>query len=345
MPELRHDPIQRRWVIIATDRGRRPSDFAKLEPEQRGGFCPFCPGNEDKTPPEIVAIRDAGTKPNTPGWQARVVANKFPALRIEGEADRAAEGIYDKMNGIGAHEVIIESTQHEVNLADEPLDHFKDIMKLYQMRLEDLKKDLRFRYVLIFKNHGVTAGASLSHPHTQIIATPVTPRTVSMELESARRHYEIKERCLFCDIITQEMQNETRIINEVDGMIALAPFASRFPFEIMVAPLEHSHDFTQLKDDGLVAIAKCLKDTLTRLKLALNDPPFNFMLHTSPNTSSKIRRGTYWQTLEVDFHWHFEIIPRLVRTAGFEWGTGFYINPTPPEDAAHYLREIDIQSK
>jgi UDPglucose--hexose-1-phosphate uridylyltransferase len=342
MPELRHDPIQRRWVIIATERGRRPSDFAKLEPERSGGFCPFCPGNEDKTPPEIIALRPENTKPDTEGWEIRVVPNKFPALRIEGNADREAVGIYDKMNGIGAHEVIIESPLHDTSIAEQPLEHFQKIMKVYQMRLSDLKKDLRFRYILIFKNHGVTAGASLSHPHTQIIATPVTPRTVSMELESARRHYELKERCLFCDIIKQELQTGERIISQVDGMVALAPFASRFPFEVMVAPLEHSHDFAELSQDGIKALSKCLKDVLTRLKIALDDPPYNFMLHTSPNTQSENRRANYWVTLPADFHWHFEIIPRLVRTAGFEWGTGFYINPTPPEDAAGYLRDIEV---
>lgn len=345
MPELRHDPIQRRWVIIATERGRRPSDFVKLEPERGEGFCPFCPGNESKTPPEIYAIRPPETKPNTKGWEVRVVANKFPALRIEGEADREAVGIYDKMNGIGAHEVIIESPQHNVNLGDQPIEHFQKIMKVYQMRLIDLKKDLRFRYVIIFKNHGVTAGASLSHPHTQIIATPITPRTVSMELESARRHYELKERCLFCDIIKQELNSGERIISQIDGMVAITPFASRFPFEVMMAPIEHSHDFTLLDDDGLLALAKCLKDVLSRLKGALNDPPYNFILHTSPNTLSKTRRANYWATLSADFHWHFEIIPRLVRTAGFEWGTGFYINPTPPEDAARYLRELEVNKE
>ncbi len=342
MPELRHDPIQRRWVIIATERGRRPSDFAKLEPERSEGFCPFCPGNEAKTPPEIIALRPENTKPDTEGWEVRVVPNKFPALRIEGDADREAVGIYDKMNGIGAHEVIIESPLHDISLAEQPLEHFQKIMRVYQMRLSDLKKDLRFRYILIFKNHGVTAGASLSHPHTQIIATPVTPRTVSMELESARRHYELKERCLFCDIIKQELQTGERVISQVDGMVALAPFASRFPFEVMVAPLEHSHDFAELSEDGIKALSKCLKDVLTRLKIALDDPPYNFMLHTSPNTESRNRRANYWVTLPADFHWHFEIIPRLVRTAGFEWGTGFYINPTPPEDAAGYLRDIEV---
>jgi UDPglucose--hexose-1-phosphate uridylyltransferase len=343
MPELRHDPIQRRWVIIATERGRRPSDFAKLEAEQVGGFCPFCAGNEDKTPPEIAAIRNPDTKPDTSGWDVRVVSNKFPALRIEGDLNRSGMGIYDKMNGIGAHEVIIESPNHNVSLAAQPLDHFYKIMKTYQIRLNDLMNDVRFRYVLIFKNQGVTAGASLSHPHTQIIATPVTPRTVSMELESSRNYYDLKERCLFCDMIKQDLEDGSRVICQVDGMVAITPFASRFPFEVYVASQEHSHNFGDLSEDGLWALSKCLKEVLMRLSSALNDPPYNFMLHTAPNTKSKARRPSYWVTLPYDFHWHFEIIPRLVRTAGFEWGTGFYINPTPPEDAANYLRQIELK--
>ncbi len=342
MPELRHDPIQRRWVIIATERGRRPSDFAKLEPDQSGGFCPFDEGNEDKTPPEVYAVRRHDSEPDKPGWEVRVVPNKFPALKIEGDENRSGEGIYDKMNGIGAHEVVIESPNHDLSLGDQPLEHFEKIIRVYQMRLLDLMKDLRFRYVLIFKNQGVTAGASLSHPHTQIIATPVTPRVVSMELESARKHYELKERCLFCDIIQQERSDGSRIITQVDGMAAFAPFASRFPFEVFIAPTEHSHNFGELDAAGITALSKCLKEVLSRLKLALDDPPYNFMLHTSPNIKSRARRANYWTTLTHDFHWHFEIIPRLVRTAGFEWGTGFYINPTPPEDAAGYLREIDL---
>ena len=342
MPELRHDPIQRRWVIIATERGRRPSDFVKLEADQAEGFCPFDEGNEAKTPPEVLALRPPNSKPDTPGWKIRVVPNKFPALRIEGEENREGVGIFDKMNGIGAHEVVIESPHHDINLGDQPIEHFTKIMKVYQMRLIDLMKDVRFRYVLIFKNQGVTAGASLAHPHTQIIATPITPRTVSMELESARSHFETKERCLFCDIIKQELESGDRIISQIDGMVAIAPFAARFPFEVFVAPLDHSHNYANLSQDGLNALSSCLKDVLTRLKKALNDPPYNFMLHTAPNVKSRARRASYWTTLESDFHWHFEIIPRLVRTAGFEWGTGFYINPTPPEDAAKYLREIDL---
>ncbi len=342
MPELRHDPIQRRWVIIATERGRRPSDFVKLEPDQSGGFCPFDYGNEDKTPPEVMAMRAPGTNADEPGWEVRVVPNKFPALRIEGDEDKEGVGIFDKMNGIGAHEVVIESPEHELSLADQPLDHFKKIVQAYQMRLLDLQKDTRFKYILIFKNQGVTAGASLSHPHTQIIATPVTPRVVSMELESARKHYELKERCLFCDIIRQELQQGDRVISHIDGMVAIAPFASRFPFEVFIAPEKHSHDFSLMTPDNITAVSKCLKDVLRRLKISLDDPPYNFMLHTAPNVQSRARRANYWTTLEHDFHWHFEIIPRLVRTAGFEWGTGFYINPTPPEDAAKYLREVEL---
>ena len=343
MPELRHDPIQKRWVIIATERGRRPSDFLKTEPAPVPGFCPFEEGNEEKTPPEVLALRRPGTAPNTAGWDVRVVSNKFPALRIEGSIDRAADGIYDKMNGIGAHEVVIESPHHDVNLADQPLEQFQKIMLACQMRMVDLMKDLRFRYVLLFKNHGITAGASLAHPHQQIIATPITPRTVAMELDSAREHYHSKERCLFCDIINQEMKQGVRIITEVDGMIAFAPFAARFPFEVFLAPIQHSHDFSELSGEGLAALSKCMKEVLTRLKIALNDPPYNFMLHTAPNTQTKARRPGHWLTLPYDYHWLFEITPRLVRVAGFEWGTGFYINPTPPEDAARYLREVEVK--
>ncbi len=340
MSELRHDPIQRRWVIIATERARRPSDFL-VEPEPSGGkFCPFCTGNEDKTPPEIYAVRGKGTKPNTAGWSIRVVPNKFPALTIEGELNREGLGIFDKMNGVGAHEVVIESPDHDMDLAEQPLKHFAKILSVYQHRLKDLMKDVRFRYILVFKNHGSVAGASLSHPHTQIIATPVTPRTVSLELDSAREHYQRKERCLFCDIISQELKDGDRVVSQDRNFVCFTPFASRFPFEIFLAPIDHSHNFADLDNDRLVDLAASLKDILQRLKMSLNNPPYNFVLHTAPNTGATVRRPTHWQTLPYDFHWHIEIIPRLTKMAGFEWGTGFYINPTPPEVAAKYLREI-----
>ena len=206
MSELRHDPIQHRWVIIATDRSKRPTDFLTEQTSLDGGaFCPFCPGHEEKTPPEITAVRANGSAPNSPGWQVRVFPNKFPALMIEGGLERKAMGIFDRMRGVGAHEVIVESPEHTLALADLPLEQFTSVMELYRERHEDLLRDPRFKYILIFKNHGAPAGASLAHGHTQIIATPVTPRTVAVELDSARAHHNVKERCLFCDVIDQEI--------------------------------------------------------------------------------------------------------------------------------------------
>jgi UDPglucose--hexose-1-phosphate uridylyltransferase len=339
MPELRHDPIQRRWVIIAAERGSRPSDFCHEQFLPQKGPCPFCEGNESKTPPEISAIRN-GTKPNQPGWEVRVIPNKFPALRIEGELGRQGIGSYDRMNGIGAHEVIVETPQHDLNLADAPLSHIHKVLITYRERLVDLLRDHRFKYILIFKNHGVAAGASLSHPHTQLIATPVTPLTLTEELNAAKEHYREKERCLFCDLIDQELNSKERIVFESEQFIALAPFASRFPFEMFIAPRHHHCSFAEASDDMLYNLGVALKEVLLRIKKCLKDPPYNYLIHTIPNVKAKPRRSSYWDTIESDFHWHIELIPRLTQVAGFEWGTGFYINPTAPEEAAKYLREI-----
>jgi UDPglucose--hexose-1-phosphate uridylyltransferase len=346
MPELRHDSIQKRWVIIATERAKRPCDFnGSLDETPNGNFCPFCEGNEHTTPPEVYAYRANGSEPNQPGWTVRVVSNKFPALRIEGDLNREGEGIFDKMNGVGAHEVVVESTDHNLHLADQSLEHLELVIRAYQQRLNDLMGDPRFRYVLIFKNYGITAGASLSHPHTQIIATPITPRIISMELNSAREHYMRKERCLFCDIIRQELKGGTRIISQNADFVALCPYASRFPFEVFIAPRVHHHTFASISEGQVKSLTWIMKDVLTRLKMSLNDPPYNFVFHVAPNTQATAKRPGYWTTLEHDWHWHIEIMPRLTRVAGFEWGTGFYINPVPPEDAARYLREALSQGE
>jgi len=342
MHELRHDLIQKRWVIIASERGRRPDDFPPQNREPAGGFCPFCEGHESKTPPEILAVRDAGTSRDRPGWQVRVVANKFPALRIEGELERRGVGIHDRMNGIGAHEVIIETPRHDLELADMPLPHLEKVLWAYRERLADLQKDKRFKYILIFKNHGYAAGASLAHPHTQIIATPVTPLTAAQELTAAKEHYQVKERCIFCDVIQQEIDHGDRVVTMDDHFVCLAPFASRFPFEVFLAPRRHYHSFAELTDELRARLAVSLKDILLRIKRCLRDPPYNFLIHTVPNVRATPRRPGYWATIEYDYHWHLEIIPRLTRVAGFEWGTGFYINPTAPEEAARYLREVEL---
>jgi len=329
MPELRRDPIHGRWVIISTERGRRPSDFVTEERRPIGGFCPLCEGNEDKTPPEIIAFRENGTPPNTPGWTLRVVPNKFPALRIEGELNREGEGIYDKMNGIGAHEVVIETPLHYETLATLPLKAVKNVLWAYRERMTDLRRDQRLRYVLVFKNHGVAAGASLEHSHSQIIALPIVPRRVSEEIEGAKNYFHYKDRCVFCDIIRQEVQQKSRLIIENQAFLSIAPFASRFPFETWILPKTHYPSFEHMEPLLYEQAAQILSETLHRLRQVLNDPPYNYILHTSS-----------FSELENDhYHWHFEIMPKLTKVAGFEWGTGFYINPTPPEEAAQYLRE------
>jgi UDPglucose--hexose-1-phosphate uridylyltransferase len=329
VPELRRDPIHGRWVIISTERGRRPSDFVTEERRPSGGFCPLCEGNEDKTPPEIIAFRDNGTPPNTPGWTLRVVSNKFPALRIEGELNREGDGIYDKMNGLGAHEVVIETPRHYETLTTLPLKAVENVLWAYRERMIDLRRDHRLRYVLVFKNHGIAAGASLEHSHSQIIALPIVPKRVSEEIEGAKNYFHYKDRCVFCDIIRQELQQKSRLIIENQAFLSIAPFASRFPFETWILPKTHHPSFEHMESPLYGQAAQILSETLHRLHQVLNDPPYNYIIHTSS-----------FSELENDhYHWHFEIMPKLTKVAGFEWGTGFYINPTPPEEAAQYLRE------
>jgi UDPglucose--hexose-1-phosphate uridylyltransferase len=229
-----------------------------------------------------------------------------------------------------------------VSLADQSLEQIERVLRVCRERLVDLFRDLRFRYVLVFKNHGMAAGASLVHPHTQIIATPVTPKIIAGELISAKEHYHLKERCLFCDIIRQELDGGERVILARDQFVALTPFASRFPFEIFLAPLDHHSNFAELSDDAIPRLASVFKEALLRIRRCLNDPPYNFVIHTAPNVRARPRRTSYWDTIEADWHWHIEIMPRLTHVAGFEWGTGFYINPTAPEEAARYLREVEV---
>lgn len=333
MPELRKDPVIGRWVIIASERGKRPMDFPHREAGPRGGFCPFCPGNEDKTPPEIYAVRPVGPA-NAPGWQVRVVPNKFPALVIEGELKRRGVGLYDVVDGVGAHEVIIDSPEHARSFADLSVGHIAQVLEAYRLRQLDLAGDQRFRYILVFKNHGEDAGASLEHSHTQLIATPIIPKRVVEELEGTRRHFEMKERCIFCDIIDQELFDGRRIIMETEHFLTISPFAARFPFETWILPRRHEPHFHRLSDAARLDLASVLSTLLRKMNLALDQPPYNYVLHTAP-----INTGGEWH-----FHWHLELMPKLTKVAGFEWGSGFYINPTPPEDAAEYLRRLELGS-
>ena len=282
MSELRKDPVTGRWVIISSERGRRPSDFQEAPPKRKGGFCPFCAGNERFTPPEILAYREPGTLPNSAGWSLRVVPNKFPALKIEGNLDKTGIGLFDKMNGIGAHEVIIENPSHEMTMSKLPERKIEDILWAYRDRVIDLKKDPRFQSILIFKNEGEAAGASLEHSHSQLIALPIIPRQVSEEIEGARLYYNYKERCIYCDIIRQEMYAEERNVAENEHFLAITPFAARFPFETWIIPKTHNACFDESQPWEYSSLARILKNVLQRLDKVLNIPPYNYIIHTCP---------------------------------------------------------------
>jgi UDPglucose--hexose-1-phosphate uridylyltransferase len=329
MTELRKDPIVGRWVIISTERAKRPQEYPQEPAVRRGGVCPLCPGSERMTPPEILAYRENGHA-NDPNWTLRVVSNKFPALRIEGELGKAADGIYDRMNGIGAHEVVIETERHDIDLFDLPEKRFQDVLWAFRDRLLDLKRDHRFKSVIIFKNHGAAAGASLSHSHSQLIALPVVPKRVMEEMTGCREYYRFRDRCLFCDIVVQEMEQKARIVEETGEFLAFAPYAPRFPFETWIVPKRHQCAYEMIEEQQARVLAAVFRRTLRRLNLALENPPFNFIIHSAP-----------FQEWAADYyHWHVEIMPKLTKVAGFEWGSGFYINPTPPEESAKYMREL-----
>jgi UDPglucose--hexose-1-phosphate uridylyltransferase len=325
--ELRKDPVIGRWVIISTERAKRPSDL-KVEPTRvRGGFCPLCPGNEDKTPPEVFSIPDE--RSGGRGWAVRVVPNKFPALTIEGSLNKRSEGMYDIMNGVGAHEVIIETPDHAASYSSLPVAAIANILLAFQNRLTALKQDSRLHYIAVFKNCGEAAGATLEHPHSQLIALPVIPRRVLEKLDGSQAYFNYKRRCVFCDIIKQETTDGRRMVADNDHFVAFEPFAPRFPFETHILPRAHLATFENTPAELMNALASIMSAVFKKLNRALGFPPYNFMLHTAP----------FNKDVGEFYHWHFEIIPRLTKVAGFEWGSGFYINPTPPEQAAQYLRE------
>lgn len=333
MPDLRRDPIVGRWVIISTERAGRPRDFHHPDPVRVSSpsLCPFCPGQERLTPKEVLAYRPQGSPPNLPGWTVRVVPNKFPALQVEGDMGREGVGIYDRMNGIGAHEVIIETPDHKESLAALPPKRLEDVLWAYRDRIVDLKRDARFRYILVFKNQGPAAGATLDHSHSQLIALPVIPTSVLAEIEGCRSHYQQKERCIYCDIIRQEQCDAERIVAENLDFICLTPFAPRFPFEMWILPKRHAAYFEESQKNQFELFARILSESLRRMDRVLSQPAYNFVLHTSPLHE---KTGDF-------YHWHIELIPKLTQVAGFEWGTGFYINPVTPEEAAKFLREAE----
>ena len=334
MSELRRDPIMGRWNIIETEGPVGPEAFEVAEHSLSGGRCPFCAGNEGMTPPEIYAVRPAAGAPNGTDWQLRVVANKFPALKIEGDLDRRGIGVFDYCNGVGAHEVIIETPDHRRQMSDLSLEELSNVVTAFKARSLDLRGDRRLRYTLIFKNFGLSAGASLEHSHSQLIALPIVPKRVQEELRGAERYFEFHERCPYCDLLHQDLQEEERLVCENRSFVALCPFMSGFPFEVWILPKEHRADFAQIGPEAAGDFARVLKEVLQRVRVALSNPSYNFIIHTAPIETRE----------REEYHWHLELIPKLTKLAGFEWGTGFYINPTSPELAAKVLREAALPS-
>ena len=328
MSLLRKDPSSGRWVVFEDEpQERRPATNA----------CPFCGGNEAMTPPEIAVWGPPGRRANQPGWQVRVVANVRPALRIEEPLTRRAERMYDAASGTGAHEIVIETPEHRGSLSELPCEHVALVLAAWAERIRDLKRDPRIRSVFVFKNHGRMAGAVIpGHAHSQVVGLPVTPKALKEMLEGARAHFRLKERCVFCDILREELEMDCRVIEVSERFVAIAPYASRHPYECWILPREHSPDFETSDPGAFPELAAVLKTLLARLEAVLSEPAYNLFLYSGPNRD---RRPGYWTTLDEDFHWHLAILPRLTQVAGFEVGTGFYANPVTPELAAVTLRE------
>ena len=335
MSQFRKDVFTGRWVIVAEADVMRPSDFHFKKFVRGTTFCPFCETHEASTPPEIFAIRRTGSPADGPGWAVRVVPNSQLRLRIEGELRRRPEGFHDLMNGVGADEIVAETPGHDRSLHELEVNEIADVIRTYVARILDLERDKRIRYVLIFKNHGEEAGAhTITHSISELMALPVTPRLIKAKLMAARDYFALKERCIYCDVLHQELGERRRLIAENDDFACLAPFASGYPFEACVFPKVHSSAFSRISAVQIKNLARILRDVLQKLDHTLGGPPYNLSLQDRPFL--RPREG-YWKTIEEDFHWHLEILPQLIGLTGFERASWFFYNPVPPETAARCL--------
>lgn len=332
MPELRKDPVVDRWVIMAPERADRPQAWLRrrggtgLDEDDDPAHCPFCPGNESMTPPEIYAHREGAR------WDVRVVPNRYPALRTEIPPGRRGHGPFDQINGTGAHEVVIETPEHGRSLAQLPPDALVEVLAAWQVRMRDLARDERLRCALVFKNAGAAAGATLSHAHSQLIALPTVPTELQQELEAARAHWDRKQRCVYCDLLDHELDAKERVVHRGERFASLAPWASRSPFETWIFPRAHQSRFEHLEEADLAAFAAELGLLLRKIDVALEQPALNLFLHTAPLRDPELP----W------YHWHLTVKPVVTSVGGFEWGSGWFINPTPPEEAASFLRQTEV---
>jgi len=343
VPELRRDPVVGYWTIISTERGWRPVEYrAKKIVDERA--CPFCENHESETTSEVYAIRKPGTQPDGPGWRVRAILSRVPILADGTNGSEShGQGIYDWREGVGRHEIIIETPTHQHDLDELSVEMIQDVIRVYLQRFTELEKDERFAYALLFKNHGVVSGAAkdvIRHSRSQIIAMPIIPKRAKEELSGAKNYFDRRERCVFCDVLKQEASEQIRRVAENNSFFAFCPFASRSPFEMWVLPKKHGADFGRLEPERFSDLASVLKICLSKLRILLEDPPYNIILHSAPFRHKS--KSNYWKTIDLDYHWYFQIMPRLTQSAGFEWGTGIYINPTPPEEAATLLRETVV---
>ena len=338
MSVLRQNPATKEWVIIAKERAKRPEDFKIITKPDTGlpeleKNCPFCSGNESQTPKEILEFRPYGTTPGTPGWWIRVVPNMYAALELCEGFERFKENDFFRyMNGLGEHEVIIESPKHNVHLAIMDQKQVEEIFNAYRERYIALSQDKRFEVIILFKNHGIGAGTSLQHPHSQIIAVPVTPVQVRHRLEEAMRYYDDEGTCVYCDMIKKEKLEGERIVMETDDFICFEPFASRSPFETYIVPKQHQASFGSISLDMCREFAYIARCVLIKINNSLKNPDYNFVIGSSPPRDSS----------EEYYHWHMRIVPRVSQTAGFELGSGIFINTVIPEEAAEFLRNTEI---
>jgi len=329
MSELRQDPTTYDWIVIAKDRAKRPHQFTGDQkavapnPEFRKQ-CPFCPGNEHMSPPAVMIC---GEDDN---WRLRVVPNKFPALTPVGDVTRDERKIFRSCHGYGRHEVIVESPRHNDSIPFMHKGHVEELLHVYHARYHALKKDPNIKVIIIFKNHGENAGTSLDHPHSQIIASPIVPPFIRRKYEVATQYFDNTNRCIHHDIFAAELEMKERIVRQSRHFVVFHPFASHYPFETWIMPKKHGSSFGDSTEEEMADLADVLGDILKRLHIGLNNPDYNYVLHTAPVDDEHKRY----------YSWHIQIIPRLTLAAGFELGSGIHINIAVPEETADFMRQI-----
>jgi len=333
MSELRQDPTTEEWVIIARERAKRPDNFAHHQPERElpafSPSCPFCPGNEAMTPPSTLLYQRQGNS----GWQIRAFANKYAALNPDSEAtSKVVDGFFNAMPGIGAHEVIVETPFHNVSMASMTDTEVKGVLQAYQERYHALSKTSAAKFAIIFKNHGVGAGTSLEHSHSQIVVTPVVPRYVRMRHEVAMSYYDKTDRCLYSDLAEHELKIDKRVVMHTDKFVVLHPFASQRPFETWILPRKQQACFGDVSQEDLGGLAHVLRVVLLKFQRGLNNPDLNYVIDSAKIGDEK----------EHYYMWHIRIVPRLTEMAGFEIGSGMYINTAVPEETAQFMRNLDV---